>query len=137
MISVKLMVCASHIVRDADTNTLSIFNVFEGLAVQGFPFLIQQFAAAVVLRRDPATDAAEHNGRFEVRLGDLVLAATDLAVNFQDKRHTRQLLRINGLVIPAAGTLDVRFTMGALSSVYTVDIEALTPAQLQLLGGGG
>jgi len=134
MISIKLMVCASNVIRDGDTNLLSIFNVLESLAGAAFPFLVQQFAAAVVLERDPSVDPPEHVGVFTLRLGDQLLAQGEARVNFEDKRRTRQVLRINGLVIPAPGALELRFTMGALTQAYTVDIDRMTPAQLEFLG---
>jgi hypothetical protein len=136
MITVKLMACASSVIRDADSNQISIFNIIDGVAAHGFPFLIQQFAVIVILQRDPATDPADHEATFQLRLGDQVLAEGNAAVRFDDKRHTRQILRMQGLVVPAPGTLQARFTMGTLSETYEIFVEPMTPAQLELLAGG-
>ena len=48
MISSKLIVCASHVVRDADDETLSVIKILEGIKASGFPVLIQLFAGLVV-----------------------------------------------------------------------------------------
>jgi len=136
MISVKLMACGTHVVRDADSNTVSIFNILEGIAGAGFPLLVQSFAALVILQRDPTADAAEHDGTFEISIGGQQLVRANVHVNFEDKKHTRQIVRLNGMVVPAPGTLEMRFQMGELSQAYTIAIEALTPAQIQAIQGG-
>jgi hypothetical protein len=137
MISVKLMACGSHVVRDADANTVSIFNIYEGIGAVGYPLLIQFFAALVLLERNPAEDPAQHEATFNVRLGDQVLAHGDVHVDFGDKRHSRQILRLAGLVVPTPGVLETVFQMGAVSATYTIHLERVNPPQVEAVQAEG
>src|SRR5438132_10617340 len=99
MIRVKLAVCGQDVVRDAASNNISVFNVYEGVTAEGFPLLMSPFAFLVVLERD-LTDPVQHAGRFELRLGDTVLGEGAMTVDFEDKKRTRQIIKVGGLVLP-------------------------------------
>jgi hypothetical protein len=135
MTSIKLVLCANQILRDADTENVAIIGLYDGIASPGFPLLIQNFAALAVLERDPAVDAADVNGTFELRLGDTVLIHQDIQGNFRDKARTRLILRVDGLVIPAPGLLrvDVSFAEGQLAGHYTFPVDRLAGQHPQVI----
>jgi hypothetical protein len=123
VISAKFMVCAQDVVRDAHSGSISLFNVFEDLQTEGFPTFIQQFAALVFLERDVDNDPAEYRGRFEIRLGEQVIFNAEPAINFEDKRKNRQILKIGGVVLPGPGLLTARFLVdGNALSEFSISV---------------
>jgi hypothetical protein len=123
MISTKLTVCGQTIIRDVDSNNISVVNIYEGFTAQGFPLLLPGFSFLVVVERQ-AGDARNHAGRFDIRLGDTVLASSNMNVDFQGQSRTRQIIRIAGLVITAPGIVASRFYIGdQMLGEYKFEVE--------------
>jgi hypothetical protein len=110
-VTARLLLCGQNLIRDADTNNVSVINIFEGMIAQGFPLLMPTFAFLTILERENG-DPRIHEGRFDIRLGDTVLVAGPMRVDFQDKPRTRTMLRVAGLVINAPGLVSARFFIG-------------------------
>ena len=49
MIQLKLLLCAQGVVRDADSNNVSAFNILESIQAAGFPMFIQQLDILALL----------------------------------------------------------------------------------------
>jgi hypothetical protein len=118
-----VMVCSRDLSHDSITNNVSVFSILEGLHAGGFPLLLTPFAALVVFERE-ANERAEYPGRFELLLGDRELLARDLTVNFRDRLRTRQMIRLEGLVVAAPGRVTARFFVeGEVRAEYVFQIE--------------
>ncbi len=119
----KLALCAREVVRDAMTNNVSIFNIFDGLAAVGFPLLLNPFSALFVLEREEG-DNAEYGARFQLLQGEAQLAAGTTQINFDDKRRTRQIVRLDGVVISAPGIITAKLWVGDnLQAAYSFLVE--------------
>jgi hypothetical protein len=104
MITVKLLLCAQGVVRDADSQNVSIFNVYESLQGAGFPLFIQQMDVLAVLERTPR-DKAQRTITFKMTMGETEVLSTSMDIDFQDKLRNRSTVHIQGLVVPQPGTV--------------------------------
>ena len=123
MIRTQYAICAERVVRDANSNTVSIFEVVEEIQSPGFPRLVPMIMAVWVLERDagdpqqpPAALRLIHNGA--------ELHRTDLTVDFQDVNRTRAFVRLGGLVLPGPGTLRFSFLLdGEERAFYNIEVR--------------
>jgi hypothetical protein len=123
---VRSLVClaAENVVRDATSNSISVFNILEGVSGNGFPLLVQRTAFLTVWERE-RVDPQDYAGRFAVSLGGTELIARNVSVNFRDKLRNRSILTVNGLVIPQPGTLVFSLTISSdVVARYAVEVSA-------------
>ncbi len=104
MIKSRLAVCSESIVRDAETNNISVFNILEELASPEFPFFLPRFAAIFYLERDEH-DPDVINASITITLNDKQIGHATGDNNFEGKTRTRLILAVQGLVIPEPGLL--------------------------------
>lgn len=131
MIRAKLCFAASAVVRDADSNSISAFNILEGIAAVGFPLFIQ-FASYFVLWERNATDAAETAGTFTLAIDGEQLSTAQISLNFGGNLRHRTTMNVNGLVVPHPGNLRFRLELAeGQTADYVVDVTAL-PATVQV-----
>jgi hypothetical protein len=63
-------------------------------------------------------------GNFTVTLGHDTLTTTQIYVDFQGRRRSRNMVNINGLVVPLPGALQFRFVLETgITAEYSVDID--------------
>lgn len=103
MIRCRLAVCAEGTTRDATTNAVSIFNIIEDVQAAGFPLFVPKLESIFFLGRDDA-DPQQPQGSLRISGPQLDLTFP-LTIDFQGHRKTRSFVRIEGLVIPAAGRI--------------------------------
>ena len=128
----RVALCAQDAARDADTNRISAFNIYDGIISEAFPLLLQNFVFLVILARDEG-DETPYQGRVEIRLGDNVLVQGAAPIDFQGKRRVRQFIRLGGLVVPTAGTISARFFANDIQlAEYQFEIEQRQPTLPQV-----
>lgn len=134
MIRPKLCFAALAVVRDGETNTISAFNIFEGLGAVGFPFLLQNAAFFVLWERDPA-DPARMGATFTVGVdGHPALGTQQITLDFQEVLSHRSIVKLNGLVVPTPGSLRFRIVPETgTAAEYAFDVSA-APPQVQVPG---
>jgi len=130
----KLCFAALAVVRDGETNTISAFNIFEGISSVGFPFLLQNAAFFVLWDRDP-TDPGRIGATFTVGVdGHPALGTQEIALDFQEVLIHRSIIRLNGLVVPTPGSLRFRIAPETgTAAEFAFDVSA-APPQLQVPG---
>jgi hypothetical protein len=122
MITAKLCMVANAIIRDAETNVLSAFNILEGFVPAGFPFFVQQLSCFVLWERGDA-DPEHVAGNFTVVLDQEELTNARIQVDFVSRRN-RSIVNMNGLLVPHPGVLHFRFALdGGAAAEYAVDVE--------------
>lgn len=104
MVKFKLLLCAQGIIRDAETDAISVYSIFEGIDVHGLPLLIQRFFVFAMLEREPH-DPPQHQGTVRLTVGETEVFANPVRVDFQDKLLARQIIRLDGLIIESPGEL--------------------------------
>lgn len=100
----KYCFAAEGVARDADTNELAVFNVFEGVSALAFPLFLRRIAYLIAWERE-GNEPEVTNGRFQLILDQNVLTEVAISVDFQGRQQVRTILRIQGPVIPAPGRL--------------------------------
>lgn len=128
MIRPKTCFAALAVVRDAQTNTISAFNIFEGIGAGGFPLLLQQANFFALWQRD-ATDPAQTEATFTVGLdGQPALATHQITMNFEGGMYHRTIVGLNGFVVPTPGILRFRVAPeGGTQAEYSVEVIASPP----------
>lgn len=133
MITSKYVLCAERVIRDADTNSVSIIDVLDEIQTPGFPRLIPRIMAVWVLERDSLEDTQQPAASFHILLNDEELHQGDLNVDFQGVLRTRSFLTLGGLVIPGPGTLTMSFRIEEEEvASYWMKVVQLGGPQVQL-----
>jgi hypothetical protein len=98
------VVVAQSVVRDADTNYISLFNILDEMNSPTFPTVVPSLGMLTIFERigDEEDPAAV---QVRMRINDQVLHVTPLAVAFQGRARTRAILTVHGLVLTAPGNL--------------------------------
>ena len=132
MYSSKLMLCAEGVVRDAESNTVSVYNIFEEMSSATFPMTIPKMFMLLVTQRDPAHDPPAPAASIRIQLDNDLLDETDMEVNFQDKSRNRFILGVGGLVISRPGTLRfIANVANARMAEYTVTVQKASPPEVR------
>ena len=127
----KICFAAVAVIRDAETNNISAFNILEVVGAAGLPFLIQNVSFFVLWQREPQ-EPAQTEGRFSLSIGDQVLHEMTVRVDFQGGLKNRSIVNLNGLVVPNAGPLRFRFQLeNQAVAEYIVDVTAPPPVVAQ------
>lgn len=123
-----IALAAEVVIRDAENNSISVFNILEGVVAEGFPMLVPRVAHLVLWERE-AREGAVRQGRLSVHLDERQLFSQPLVIDFQQFFRSRTISIIQGLVIPGPGQL--RFSLSiddGPTAVYTVPISATAQA---------
>ncbi len=126
MIISRLTVCAEGIVQDAVTNKLSAFNIFEEISSVSFPLFITKFCVLTILERDGDADPNKIGIEIKLMMNGDELVKDHIEVNFQGKKRNRTLFDIDGLVIPALGTLCIVISYDKKElSAYEIQVDKI------------
>jgi len=109
MIRCQIILLAQGVVRDAETNNVSIFNILEEVKAKSFPVFIPEVACFAYLVNDAEAPGVVEN-ELVVTLGDDELLRTPVTSDFQGKHRNRLTVKIGGLPLPHPGVLRVTLT---------------------------
>jgi hypothetical protein len=125
MITARLCFAALAVVRDSESNSISAFNILEGLTAAGTPFLMQSVSFFALWQRE-LTDPPRASGTFTVAINDEELNRAAINVDFGGNTRNRTVVNVNGLVVPRPGSLRFRIVLetGARAE-YAVDVVTL------------
>jgi len=104
MIRSKLMLFAENIIRDAQTNNISAINIIEEFSSPAFPLFLAGFNVLNLLEREK-DDEQTISLLLKIFLNEDELTSLDIHMDFQDKLGNRNIVTINGLVLPNSGIL--------------------------------
>lgn len=104
MITSKLTVCAESIVRDAETNTVSVFNVLEEIGAPTFPLTIPKLSVLFILERG-ADDPETIECVVTLTLKENELGGISGPVEFRGTLATRLIVVVEGTVLAEPGVL--------------------------------
>jgi hypothetical protein len=102
MIRVKAMLCAENVIRDTETNQVTIYNVIEQVNVMGFPALLKGMTIFVFLERE-TEDAQVVDCQVLLKMDDTQLKEIRIQPDFEDKLRNRTFVRIEGMPIHQEG----------------------------------
>ena len=98
------MLCAEGIIRDTETNRISVFQIFEHITPEGLPLLFTHFKILVFIDREDK-DPSEIKFNLRINLNKEKLLEKAVSVNFHDKKRNRTIINVGGLTIGNPGIL--------------------------------
>lgn len=104
---VRYIACAASSSVDHKTNELSLFQVMDEVAADGFPLRLPSLCVAALFERD-AHEPATQSYAMTVSLDAALVASFALQVDFAGARRSRSVNTVKGLAIPAPGLVAVR-----------------------------
>ena len=104
MIKCQIALLARWIIRDVETNTISVFSIVEQINILAFPSLGFDMSFFAYLRKDEA-DPKLLETKLQLRLDDELLFEVPIASDFGDKQANRIIVQIGGLLISKPGLL--------------------------------
>ena len=106
MITSSSMLCADRVIRDAETNSISVINILEEITPEGLPLFIPRVMIFALLHRNKEEDPSQIKCTLRIGIGDNKLLERELDIDFQDKGRNRTIINIGGLVISTNGILE-------------------------------
>jgi hypothetical protein len=108
MYRIPLFLCAQTIIRDAETNNLSLINLLEDITTETLPALLPNFGVLITFERDSG-DAPILTGTLNITLNDEPIFDHGLTVNFLELSRTRQMINISSFPLPKPGLIKLKF----------------------------
>jgi len=127
MLVPKLSLIAEGVIRDVATNSISVFNILEGLAAQGFPFFLQHLNFFVLWEK-AESDPSVFEGTFSIKNNSVSLIEDKFKIDFEGKLRSRSIINVNGLLIKEPGILKASLNFNGVEAEYSVSINPMESA---------
>ena len=126
MVKINLLIPAKGVIRDANTNTISIFSIIEEIKAQGFPLFITELYIYFHLIKEK-NDSDKFKTNLLVLNNEEEIFKYSITSNFQGQDKNNTTIRLNGLAIKNPGMLKFIIKSGSkLLSSYEVKVELLS-----------
>lgn len=123
-------ICSEDVIRDVETNAVSLVNLLEEINAAGFPIFIPKLVVFLLLEKE-GNEANVQNGNLKLKNNDKVLFSINVAFNFDGKTRTRNIIKINGLAMPTPGVFTTEFSIGThLLSSQSVQCNLVPSSQV-------
>src|SRR5262249_50951794 len=106
----KACLVAQGVVRDADTDVISIYSILEGVAAEGFPLYLGNISFFCLLEKAAAEPNA-FTGTFSITLGGEELVSQQVNLDFGGRHRNRVVIRVPGTELPNPGDLVFRLNI--------------------------
>jgi len=127
MLQSKIALIAQSVVRDAQTNQISIFNVIEGIIAQNFPLYMQNVSFFILWEREDG-DQQDYHGTVEITLNGHLLLEHGIDLNFGQSVHNRTIFNLNGFLIPEIGKLKFVLKIDEISKAsFELQVKTTQP----------
>jgi len=128
-----LAVAAQSAVRDAESNSASVFNILETLAAAGFPFFVQKLSLLFMMTRD-ANDPPQHQLMLRISQGAHGDDAFPVDCNFLEHFRTRNFIHLNGFVFRGEGVVRFGLFNGDQElAAWPVEVSLMAPPPVQVI----
>jgi hypothetical protein len=128
MLTVRLKFPAENVIIDQQTQDVAAFGIIStGMKAVSFPVFLRRLCYLVFWDRSPE-DAKDYDAAFSLKLGQTEIAEGAITLNFGGDLSHRTLVRIEGVVIPEAGTLEFSVVAGGVTASYPVEVETVQAA---------
>ena len=98
MLTSKILLLAEGVVRDAETNNISVFNIMEEINSPQYPVVIPKVHIFNMLERKEG-DQERYICKYEITIGDEKILSNELDVVFQDTLLARNIIFIGGFPV--------------------------------------
>jgi len=127
------MLCALGVVRDTETNNISVFNILEQVTPGAFPAVVPESRVLVMLEKE-GEEPEGVEGKLTVKMDEDAepIQAVQFRIDFQGKRSFRAIIFLRNLPILHAGHLHFLFSIGTEEKGrYSVLVKAPTPPAIE------
>ncbi len=131
MIKPQIMLLAKSVVRDAETNNVSIFNILEEIKAKSFPGFIPEMVFFAYLINDAETPGTVES-ELVLELGETELLRTPVISDFQGKHGSRLMVRIGGLPLPHPGILRATLRSADLGELGVYEMMVSRPGKTRI-----
>ena len=133
MISCKLAVCGDRVIRDSVLGNASVINIFDRLVVEAFPVLLPRIACLFIFSRNDDDPSDFPGVKASISIGEDEIIGGPSGIDFHNGYLHRQVLTIEGLVIPKPGTLRAAISLdGKEIGAYEIPVVRGGQPQLRL-----
>jgi hypothetical protein len=133
MIKPKLMFCAETVVIDAETNTTSVFNIFDEILSETLPFILPRLVVVFILERD-VDDENIIDLTLNIVVAEQLIFTQANPFNFQGRSRARGVFTLGGMPISTPGVLTVSlWYKDALLADYSMDVHEPRQLSTQLI----
>lgn len=101
------VLCARGVSIDRESGALTIFQIIDGMEATGFPVLLQHTAVVVILERE-ADEPSQAQCLLQILHDDNLILNEPVNIDFGPARRHRQAINVQGLVVPAPGTVYIK-----------------------------
>jgi Family of unknown function (DUF6941) len=135
MIESKLALCAHKIIRDAETNAISIIELIENIGARRFPIIVPQLTCLFRLVRAPS-DSEQVDCIVTLSLGNNELLRQPVRVDFQRKVTTRVILNLIGVPFMTTGSVKIQLSIGdQLVGFSEFEVSQTGPPEVEVKAG--
>jgi hypothetical protein len=122
MITSRLMLCAEAVIRDGDTNSISVFNILERITPEIIPFIMSKIVVLIVLEREEK-DQPKVSAQLTVGMNGIDLLNLPMQLDFQNNKQTRTILTLREVKLSQAGNTELSFYVNnVLVNSYSIQI---------------
>ncbi len=135
MIESKLVVCAESVVRDGDTQAVSVFNIIEEIGAPAFSLSIPKLSCLFVVERDVA-DPEQLDGVVTVTLAGTLLEHFVVPIDFERQRRTHLIVVLQGFILHEPGLLKIALLVqGRELGAWTMRVSQVEDSRLVTAAG--
>lgn len=109
MRSVFAIAC-EQVIRDAQTNNVTLVNVLESAEVEGFPLVFTRVAFCCIWEREDS-ESVKAAATFSLELNGKKLQTLQVVIDFQSGLRTRSIFQMGGILLQEPGILKFMVTM--------------------------
>jgi len=113
-------VACEDVIRDAETDKVSLINIIEQINSIGFPALQAKMAVFIFIEKEG--DEKIIDGNIIIKNNDRVLFKNVVSLDFVPKDRIRVIFKINGVAIYEAGELAIEFIYGEKSDKLIIPL---------------
>ncbi len=133
MLNVKIMVFSDEILRDKDSDKISLINIIHDINSPSFPILLGSLCILIVFDREEITPL-DLDGNLYISNNDALLFKGSLKANFENKKVNRQVIKIINLMIPNPGKLKAAFEMSdGTASEYSIMVNQIGETRIEAI----
>ena len=123
MIKSKIMLCAKGVIRDTDTNNITVYSIIENINAIEFPVIFPEITILNIFEKSTSDeDLAEE--KLILKQGKQILFEKKFKINFQKKKRLRMIIYLQNIAIQRPGVLNfICYINNKKVDNYTIDID--------------
>jgi uncharacterized protein DUF6941 len=106
MISCRLALCAEAVIKDADTESLSVFNIFDELVPSSFPFTLPKMTCLFFVGYD-GKEGAVVPASLIITKGETEFFKRPIEIDFRQRRTSKLVFYFHGIPFDGPGAVRV------------------------------